>query len=422
MRSIYTTISFVLIFSASLIGHSVSAQTPHHVLVGNGGQFGPANHVTVASWEISTGIYEVFDSIPASSVQDLITSGQFAWLAADSFLVKYDLSNYQRLDSVIVPGIRKLATYQGLVLATRGFGADTNYVQAYNQSDLSLAWSVDGLSGDCEGITVYEDTAYVAVPVAFGSAVNYLAAIDLTSGQLLREATLGGSGLSAGRVLSNANDIYVVLNAPFGGNAGAIEHYDASSLAQVHTAVSGGVSGGTSLHNGILHLFVDGNLALYNVSTSMLEFPVFVPGSWAGATLDTVSGDIFLTETDFFSFGNLRRYDSSGNVLDSVAVGISPEAIALDSYLSTDLAEETASESWMRCWPNPAGNRLQLAISHRYPVTISITDIMGRVLLNGPRATGYAEVDLSNLPEGTYFLRASSQKGEETLKFIKLNR
>lgn len=426
MRSIYTIFSFVLIFGASLVGNSASAQAPHHVLVGNGGQFGPENYVTIASWEISTGIYEVFDSIPASSVQDLITSGQFAWLAADSFLVKYDLSNYQRLDSVVVPGIRKLVTYQGLVLATRGFGADSNYVQAYKQSDLSLAWSVSGLSGDCEGIAIYEDTAYVAVPVEFSSAVNYLAAVDLTTGQLIRETSLGGSGLAAGRVLADGSDVYVVMNAPFGGNAGGVEHYDATTLVQVHTSVSGGVSGGSSLFNGLLHLFVDGNLALYNVNLSALDNPSFVPGPWVGAALDLVNGDMYLTETDFFSYGNLRRYDMNGNIVDSVAVGISPEAIALDSYIATDLSEATDSQSRIHAWPNPANDRLHLSISHRYPVSLSVTDIMGRTLLTAPAATSYVgpgsyQVDLSSLPDGTYFLRASSQKGQQTLKFIKLN-
>jgi hypothetical protein len=423
MRSISTTFSIVLILCASIAGNStLFAQAPHHLLIGNGGQFGPGNHVTVASWEISSGIYEVFDSIPASSVQDLITSGQFAWLAADSFLVKYDLSNYQRLDSVVVHGIRKVATYQSMVLVTRGFGADSNYVQAFKQSDLSLVWSVNGLSGQCEGIVVYEDSAYVAEPVAFGSSVNYLAVVNLSNGQLVREVQLGGTGLSAGRVLASGSDIYVVLNSPFGGTEGGVEHFDAATQASTHTTVPGNISGGMSLHNGLLYLFIDGSLASYNTATNTVDNATLVSGSWIGATRDKGSGEFYVSETDFSTYGTVRRYDAFGSVLDSVNVGISPEVMALDAYISTDLQEESIASSWIHCWPNPASTLLHLSISHRLPVTLSIIDMMGRTVLHGPRSTRYAEIDLSTLSNGTYFLKAISSKGQETVKFIKLNR
>ena len=71
-------------------------------------------------------------------------------------------------------------------------------------------------------------------------------------------------------------------------------------------------------------------MATYNVATATIANPHLLSGSFAAGDLDPINQRLYLTKTDFFSFGRTMVYDTAGTLLDSFEVAISPEGLAVD--------------------------------------------------------------------------------------------
>lgn len=419
----YTLLSglFGLFISLSSV---VQAQgTAHHVVIANGGQFGPANFATIATYELATQQYAVFDSLPASSVQDLVLFGDKGFLAADSFLVKYNLDPYFRMDTVHLSGVRKIAVSPdgSTVVVTRGFGASSDYVQAFDLGTMNRVWTAAAVNGQCEGLAIWGDSVYVAVPGAFGDTTGRMAILSLADGTLGRYLELGTSGRGIGRVYAAGGSIWTINSLAFGSTNGFITQFDPTNQTITQHAVPHGLSGGAGVHNGLLYAFMDGNLGTWNPSTSMVSNAALVPGSWAGSAIDTSSFEIYLTATDYATFGKLYRYSATGTIMDSVDVGISPEAIALDNHISLGTADWNSNSPQVKVWPNPVAQELYLDASNFGSglEQVTISDLMGRNIRTVQPQSRIFSLDLSDLPDGTYLVRLTGQSGIATQKIIK---
>lgn len=169
------------------------AQTPRQIIIANGGNFSDTTDVaTVAAWNLATNNYFTFDTIPVSSVQDVLVDGQYAYVAADGMVMKYDIDSYTRLYTASVPGVRSLALApnQSAIVAACGFPVNSDYVRILNQSDLSEIAAVQNISGQCEGVVVVNDTAYVTVPGGFGSLTGKVALVNLSNSGVIAEIDL----------------------------------------------------------------------------------------------------------------------------------------------------------------------------------------------------------------------------------------
>ncbi|MEM0996661.1 MAG: T9SS type A sorting domain-containing protein [Bacteroidota bacterium] len=410
---------FFLALGVGLFGSRASAQAPTQVIVANGGVFGPNNFASIASWDIVNDTYTVLDSVPASSVQDLIIEGDTAYLAADSFLVKYDLAGRQRLATAPLSGVRKLAIYQDKLLVTRGFGASSDWVQAFNKSDLTFDYAVSGISGQCEGIATFQDTAFVAVPGSFGNTTGDLAVIDLTNGQLVREISFDTFGVGISRVIQFGDDIWTVSPLAFGSPAGYISRYTVANAQLQHFRENFSLRNGVTNGDGNIYLTANGNLASYNMQGAFFLSTNVVSGNWQAIAADAVNGDYFLTATDFATFGRLYRYSSMGMVIDSVEVGISPEAIALYTPLPISAESATEAVSDVTFWPNPTASTLYLQRRGNGAATVEVRDLLGRNVVPETRLQQQAELNVDALPAGTYLLTIREKAGTQTKRFIK---
>ncbi|HHG84787.1 MAG TPA: hypothetical protein ENJ82_08550, partial [Bacteroidetes bacterium] len=367
MRSNFYTrfIAIAGLLSWLILPQFAQAQGPaHHVVIANGGKFGPANHVTIGTWDLGSQ-YTIFDSIAASSVQDLILAGDIGLLAADSFLVKYHLNPYYRLDSIKISGIRKLALTDGngstsKILVTRGFGASSDYVQAYDLGSMTQTWTSSSVNGESEGLAILGDSVYVAVPGSFSDTTGKLAVINVADGTLGRYIELGTNGRGIGRVYAYNGSIWTINALAFGSTTGIISQYEIATQTLTHHSISHTLGGGAGFHNGLLYAYFDGNLGTFDPVTGMVSNASLVAGSWAASEVDTANKDIFLTETDFFSYGTLKHYDSTGQFIDSLNIGISPEAIALDNHLPVGLMESVVHSPAIVLWPNPTQDILHI--------------------------------------------------------------
>jgi len=59
-------------------------------------------------------------------------------------------------------------------------------------------------------------------------------------------------------------------------------------------------------------------------------------------------------------------------------------------------------------YPNPAEDYVQIALNKEGPESISISNMMGQVVIHGTLTAQSSRVDLSKLASGMYFIRIGS--------------
>lgn len=408
-----------LLFLILFVQGPLTAQTTmRQVIISNGGTFGPGNFVKVASFTPSTGTYIIFDSIPASSTQDVVCSDGEGFVAADSFLVKYDLDSYQRLATAMVPGIRKIAVNDSIVVVTRGFGASGDYVQVYRRSNLQLLYSVSQVSDESEGVVIKGDTAYVAVPGNFMSTVGKLALIDLNSQTFIREVDLDTLGAGIKRLFIKDNVVWSVNTISFGSTYGALTRYDIASGLFQNLKLDFPVGDGAGVKGNLLYASFHGGMGSFSLPMASVVDTTIFTGSFAGSVLDTINDRFFVTKTDFFSFGRLYWYSLSGTFQDSLEIGISPEALAVDYRISTSTSPAQASD--FRVWPNPAQDFVAVNWQGQGAKTLAVRDLQGRLLVSKKGFSGQhtTKLDLSGLPAGLYVLELTTQSGKTAKRLL----
>jgi len=109
---------------------------------------------------------------------------------------------------------------------------------------------------------------------------------------------------------------------------------------------------------------------------------------------EPVSGNLFTSETDFFSFGKVHVFDANNNELSNFNVGISPGTIVFDVRPESSNLNELASN--IAIFPNPTTDFLNVNIEG----TKQVTDLNGRVLLVSDSNT----IDVQKLTQGIYLI------------------
>ncbi len=239
-------------------------ETPKQVLFTNGGEFMNPNAPT----ELMTYIPDQDTTIQidnylagATSVQDMIIDGNFAYVSADYYITRYNVSSRTATDSIYTQDLdpnsadgqgtemagvnHKLAIYQNMLLATRQNSAqapeDGYNVRIYNKGDLSFIKKIP-VSNQATDIVIVNDTAYVMINGGFAGQTSSMAIIDLKTLTLNREVDLGTAGLGVMQMIAKDNKIYCVRLADFMGrfNSGIVI-YDITSGAIQEVEYTSGI-------------------------------------------------------------------------------------------------------------------------------------------------------------------------------------
>jgi hypothetical protein len=115
---------------------------------------------------------------------------------------------------------------------------------------------------------------------------------------------------------------------------------------------------------------------------------------------EPVSGHLFASETDFFSFGNVHIFNASNTELASFNVGVSPGTIVFDVRSTSANLNELASN--ITVYPNPTTDFLNVNIEG----TKRVLDLQGKVLVT----SDLNKIEVSNLNSGMYFLEVEGNK------------
>jgi hypothetical protein len=220
-----------------VIFNGVKPDYMKHILFVNGGEFMNPNAPTeLKTYKPDSKTTTTLDDYiaGATSVQDMVVDGNYAFVSADYYITRYDVETGEATDSVYTQdtstvmadgqgtegaGVNhKLAVYENMLLSTRQFSSaapeDGYNVRIYNKGDLSLIKKIS-VSDQATDVVVHNDTAFVMINGGFAGTTSSLAVIDLKTLTLNREIDLGEDGLGVMQMQVKDNKIYCIRLADF---------------------------------------------------------------------------------------------------------------------------------------------------------------------------------------------------------------
>ncbi len=411
-----------LLASALATAFLSSAQSyTHQVLVLNEGYFNFQTQlqeipVTLGSYVPGTGVYQTVATISDARFGNHVAiEGDFIYVAADQRLLKYDANTYTLLDEAMVPGIRRFAFWENEIVITLGeVGGLSHYCEVRDKNTFDLLYIIDGttLPYSCEGVQVVGDKAYLAVNNAFdwANTVGKLGILDMTTGMWETSLDLGPDGSNPENIMVDGDAIYAFNNKDFTGSSISKVSIASASLAYTtNVALSSGCGSSAKIGGRIYFMeYAQNMLNRYDIATNaVLDTLVGSPSTY-GLIDDPNNGVMYGTTTDFFSSGELHVMDYAGNILSTVAVGVSPGRLALDTRSSVGIDEKVGAVIGL--FPNPATGTLTIRTEgHEVGESLSISDAAGRTVMQVPTsAFGVQDVFVGSLAYGAYTVRLSN--------------
>ncbi|OQX77693.1 MAG: hypothetical protein B6D61_06765 [Bacteroidetes bacterium 4484_249] len=419
-------LSAVLLLTLSL---GLIAQTHvKQIIIGNGGIYGnPSDNVTLAAYNPDDQITTTFGNILRESVQDLIICDNYAYVTAEDSIVKFNIDSYQKVASVYESNLNRLFYHDGLLFVSRrsdinGPPADGIYLKIFNAEDLSLVAAVEGISSDVAGIAVAQDTVYVAVSGDWQATEGKFAVIDLQTYSLVREMNFGTDAVGIYDLFTNGEEIFTVNKSPYGATTGSVTTYDVASAMFSTSVINSVVGKAVELEGDILYLGLDNGIGSYDVTSNQIVQNTIVPdpGSTdfiyiAAAAFDSINQLFYVTITDYFSMGEGKIFDMSGNETGSFEADVSAEAIAVDYRLNEFV--ETNPVSGIKIFPNPFSG--EIIIEDATFTEIRVLSLHGQTVYENSSNRFNNRVDLSFLKNGIYFIEIKTDDNSIIKKIVK---
>ena len=402
----------LLTLSLSLTALVQAQNYVHQALILNEGYFDYQTNqiidpVTIGSYNPANQTYQIVDTLEGMRFgSDVIIDGNFYYVAADTKIFKMDLNTHQEVASVSCPGVRNLGIYQNKLVATRGeyLTSYSSYLHIYDASTLSLIQAIDTVQGPkwaTQNIVIDGSSAYIAVNNGYewGNEKGLIGKLDLSNLSYGNEVDLGPDGKNPDNLLKSGAFLYTVNNKDWSGASVSKVALDGTSNSTLNLPSVGTGCGTSALRDDKL---------VYQISmeTSLIEFDINLMntnGPIAGHTLnyyelaqEPVTGQLYTSETDYFSFGKVHIFDANNNELSNFNAGISPGTIVFDVRSSAGIA---AIENTLSVYPNPAVDLLNVSIDG----VKRVYDFTGKLLIESSATS----LDISALNQGIYVLNVN---------------
>lgn len=435
MQHIFTTITLILF----LLSTTALTAQKESIIVVNGGLFGSTNYANTTLQELdpTAAPAALIGVVEVTSIQDILIDSNYAYVAAQDSIVKYDWTTKTRVAAAAFGGVStvKLALHQDKLLVGNfylPFGSTAPYpnnLRIFDAHTLAFIDSVPAVTRPTKDILVIGDYAYIAQnnskTVGFGDTLGYLVVYDILADTIVRKDTLATGGEEIGRLVEENGVIYA-LN----GASNTISEYT------IATGMSSTYAAGIDLKpssyaptaytrgDGVWYFPYDSGIGSYNLSTrTALAHHVTYTGS--SAFVYNPYDSTFCVATTNFGNQTLNTgivYDLQGDSLYSFEVGFSPEALAVvsNTLLNTVIVPAKGKELEYTLFPNPTTGQLTIALKKNQPVHLEIINQVGQSMLIEQSQQAQTTLDVSHLPKGTYWMVVVDEKGRmRTQGFMK---
>jgi hypothetical protein len=348
---------------------------------------------------------------------DIVISGNYYYVAADTKIFKMDLNTHQEVASVSCPGVRNLGIYQNKLVATRGEYETTfdSYLHVYDASNLTLIQAIDTVEGPkwaAQNIVMDGATAYIAVNNGYewGNEKGIVGKLDLSTLAYGNEIDLGPDGKNPDNLMKSGDFLYTVNNKDWSGAS-------VSKISLLNTSASTVNLASASTGCGTSALIEEHIVYQVSGETTLNEFDyagMNNVGPVAGISMnfyelagEEVNNYLYASTTDFVTFGKVYVYDSNNDEVTNFNVGVSPGTIVFDIRTSAGIDE---LENDFKVYPNPASTELNIASELEGKVIVR--NALGQEVI----VSNAKQLNLSALSAGTYTVTFNGA----VQKFVKL--
>jgi len=423
----------LLVLTSNVLVLAQDNTTARQEIIAIGGKFESppySDFVTIESYDLSTSIVTVFNTIYTQSVQDVLISGNNAYVTAQDSVVMYNIDTYKRLWAVKDSGVNKMVVYNNRLIITKKWPVDRFHVEVLDATNLSLIAFVDGIPGDCEGITVSGNHAYVAVDSGYQGVQGRLAVINTNNWSLDTIVNFGSSAIGIYSVYSYGGFIYCVDRTPYGGgNIGSITRYDPSTGFFTTNSMGVYLGPGYGISGNLLYLGMNNSIGSYDLDTQNIVDTTIItlfgsPGSIEihSAAVDYLNGKLYTNVGDRSSFGVGVVYSLLGDSITSYTTGLNADACAIDFRTPADVASPGPGGDAISVYPNPAIDFIAISLDITASMKeIKILDITGRTIVTRSVQTRETKIMLSvrDFAPGVYLISLTTDKGTRVRKFIR---
>ena len=281
----------------------------------NGGVYGGTQGTELLAYDTQTKKTATVGAVDAHSVQDMIVDGAFAYVAADNYITRFNLTNNEVVATKYCQDTtrwddgkgqsgyglnNKMAIYKNWLLVTRqnsGSAPEDGYnVRVYNKTDLSLVTKIP-VSDQATDIAVLDTMAYVMINGGWAGTTSSMALINLYTLRLEKEVPMGEAGLNVSMLIPQDSVIYCIRRDNYTVTS-AVLTFDTRTLTFTEKAT--------------------------NTPSSFSSAP---------AAVDPMTGDSIMlaTETGFLAHNTRTGITSSAEVMTTPTEGYTPMASTRDA-------------------------------------------------------------------------------------------
>ena len=429
---LFTMVLLVLV--SNILIQAQNNTTARQVIIAKGGKYENtppySDYVTVESYNLSTLAVTVFNTIYTQSTQDVLINNNHAYVTAQDSVIMYNLDNYQRLAAVKDSGVNKMGFTNDKLIVTKKYPVGRFRVEVLDANNLGLIAFVDGIPGDCEGVAVYGNHAYVAVDSGSAGVQGHLAIINTTNWTLDNIVNLGTSAIGINNIYSYGGYIYCVNKTPNGGGYnGSITQYDPASGNFVTNTMAIKIGTGIGIGGNLLYLVMNTGIGSYNldtqtiVDTAILNLFGAIPDAEIySAALDYINNKFYVNygNRNFYSIGEV--FSLAGDSLTSYATGINAVACAIDFRTPTGIANQGSVQDAISVYPNPVNDFVGINLNSTAILKeIKILDLTGRTIdtKSVQKGENNIRIRVSDYPSGVYLISITTDQGTKVRKFIK---
>jgi len=425
-----------IVFFCSIPAFSQTMDWTKQVITVNSGRFEFAppiqDYVTAQTFNLSEQTSSEFNTIFTQSAQDILVSGNIAYVNAQDSIIKYNLNTFQRVAAIADSGLGKLAIYNNRLIVSKQYPLSRYFVEVLDTTDLSIIAQVDDISGDCSGIAVTSDTVYVAVNGGWMGTEGKIAVIDPSTWTMIREINFGAEAVGIYNLYAFGGKIYSVNKTPYGMPAiGSISIYDPSNGSHINKMIGVKVGNGTGIKDAILYVMMNEGIGSFNLTSLEIEDTTIVsdPGSAMfmyilSSLVDTINDRLYSNIGDFMTPGYCLVSDLTGDSITSYPTGISSDVVGIDyRAYPIGIADYNNDLSLLSIYPNPCAEKITLSYTGKQHIgEIMILDVYGKSVYNQAgklSASGKQEIAVGELPSGLYCLVLKTSGNPVIAKFIK---
>jgi hypothetical protein len=346
---------FLLIFSRCLpciialgvwilcgaLASKAQAQQPYHVnqvfTISGGNFMAPGNYVRFGAWRPLENKFFHFDSVLGNYTNAALCHNHRLFFNADTFLFSYDARSLKRLQKTVCKGVQNLIQHEENLIVAKGFGAQNVYLEARDANTLELKASFPQIPFSCKGLYIHQNRLYVTYNQkgtidrfppfgVYADTLGFIAIINLQNYTLEKTIALDAVGAGANAILVNDTAIFT-----FNGQAQTFLHYNRlTETIQTFPLPINSQGKILGVYQNVAYFQSNRNKIIgLRLDTKEIVEQGAITGSYAAGVIDTTEGNVFLTQTDFSTKGELLIFSPKRTLLRTFSIGVSPEAIAI---------------------------------------------------------------------------------------------